>query len=470
MKPEQELYLEKLKTSIRTLSDILDTENYGMCMVDRDGRIVLWNYERFFHIPEKDVLGKPVTDVLENTRLHIVAKTGKKELFQLQKIGGANVVANRIPIEYKGEIIGAAGTILFKDTQELGDLYASMEKAENSMQAYRSQVASMNRARYTFDDILTESDKMNSLKEFCRVIAKSDASVLIRGESGTGKELFAQAIHNGSDAASYPYISVDCAAFPSDQLEVELFGREGDRYRNIETRIGKFELADRGTLFLDELGNLSPDMQAKLLHVMETREYTRIGGNKKMEFHARVISATNEDLEKAIEENRFRKDLYYRMNVIPVRLPPLRERIHDIPCLCRGLIPSAEKRHAESELTVSEEVMQIFAEHDWPGNVRELRNVLQRASIVCTGTEIEPEDLPEYLQKYGKSKVSDNGKGIYRSEIENLERRMITDALADHHGNKAEAARFLGIQRSLLYKKIRDLGIETGGKTGSDEK
>ena len=459
MKPDQELYLEKLKQSIHILSDILDTENYGMCIVDREGRIVLWNYERFFHIREEDVLGKPVTQVLENTRLHIVARTGKKELFQLQKIGGANVISNRIPIEYKGEIIGAAGTIIFRDTQELGRLYSEMEKAETSMQAYRNQIASLYRARSTFDDIKTENDKMISLKEFCRVIASSDASVLIRGESGTGKELFAQAIHNGSDAASYPFIGVDCAALPSDQLEEELFGRESDRYSGKEARIGKFELADRGTLFLDELGSLSPDMQARLLRVLETREYVRIGGNRKLKFNARVIAATNEDLEKAIEEKRFRRDLYYRLNVIPILLPPLRERIHDIPCLCRVLLPQPEHRHGRMALTVSDETIHVFEQYDWPGNVRELRNVLERASIICPGDEIGPEHLPDYFQRYSPPAGTAPGKGIYRSEIENLERRLITDALDEHNGNKAKAARSLGIARSLLYKKISELGI-----------
>ena len=422
---DHQLYLEKLKASINILSDILDTENYGMCIVDREGRIVQWNYERFFHLKEGDVLGLPVTQVLENTRLHIVAQTGKKELFQLQKINGNNVIANRIPIIHDGEIIGAAGTIIFKDTKELGSLYARMEKVENSFNAYRSEIASMYRAKYTFDDIHTVNAKMNSLKEFCQIIAKSDASVLIRGESGTGKELVAQAIHNGSDVASYPFISIDCASIPTEQLEMELFGIEGDSYHTNETRIGKLELADHGTLFLDELGNMSLDMQNKLLRVLETREYERLGSNKKLTFKARVIAATNENLEQAIEEKRFRQDLFYRLNVIPIQLPPLREQ------------------------------------HNWPGNVRELRNVLERASIICTGHEIGVEHLPEYLQKYKSSASDSSSKGGYWREIEALERRMIQEAISDNNGNKTEAARQLGIQRSLLYKKIRDLHIDS---------
>ncbi len=461
---EQQLYLEKLKTSINILSDILDTENYGMCIVDREGRIVLWNYERFFHLKEAEVLGKPVTEVLENTRLHIVAQTGKKELFQLQQINGTNVIANRIPIEYKGQIIGAAGTIIFKDTKELGNLYSQMEKVENSFKAYRSEIASMYRAKYTFDDIHTQNNKMISLKEFCQVIARSDASVLIRGESGTGKELVAQAIHNGSDVASYPFISIDCASLPADQLEIELFGFEGSRYHDSETRIGKLELADQGTLFLDELGSMSLDMQTKLLRVLETREYERIGSNRKLAFNARVIAATNDDLEKAIEEKRFRQDLFYRLNVIPIQLPPLRERKNDIPCLCRVLIPTAKHRQFPSDLSVSDETMKIFLKHDWPGNVRELRNVLERASIICTEAKIGPEHLPEYLQKYNVTITSNDGKSIYRLEIENLERRLIQDALAANNGNKTEAARQLGIQRSLLYKKMQDLNIVSSSK------
>lgn len=455
-----EFYLEKLKSSIDILSDILDTENYGMCIVDRDGRIVVWNYERFFHLRASDVLGKPVTEVLENTRLHIVVKTGKKELFQLQKINGTNVIANRIPLMHQGEIIGAAGTIIFKDTKELGELYERIEKVENSFRAYRSEIALMYRAKYTFDDIHTENDKMNSLKEFCKIIAQSDASILIRGESGTGKELVAQAIHNGGASASYPFISIDCAAIPHHLMEAELFGYEGTPFNGGETKIGKLELADRGTIFLDELGSMPPDMQVKLLRVLETREFEKSGSNKKTAFKARVIAATNEDLEKAVEENRFRRDLYYRINVIPVQLPPLRERIGDLPCLCQVLLPRSRYGYGKNRLTVAPSTMKILYQHNWPGNVRELRNILERAAIVCGGNEILPEHLPEYLQKYNVKPVNDNGKSFYRQEIENLEKRLIQNALMHNHGNKQEAARQLGIQRSLLYKKISDLHIE----------
>lgn len=456
---EQELYLSKLKTSIHILSDILDTENYGMCIVDREGRIVLWNYEKFFHLKEAEVLGRPVTEVLENTRLHIVAKTGEKELFQLQQINGTNVIANRIPLEYNGELIGAAGTILFRDTQELGAIYNQLEKMENSFKAYRSEIALMYRAKYTFDDIHTINDKMLSLKEFCKVIAKSDASVLIRGESGTGKELVAQAIHNGGPTATHPFIGIDCASIPTDQLETELFGIE-DYSTNGHARIGKLELAGEGTLFLDELGSMSLDMQTKLLRVLETREFSRAGSNKKIAFKARVMAATNEDLEQAIEGRRFRQDLFYRLNVIPIQLPPLREKMNDIPLLCEVLMPQPKFSYHSEKPTVDKQTLQILAKHDWPGNIRELRNVLERASIVCTGKTISPEHLPEYLQKYNVAGNTSTGKGFFHQEIENLERRMIQNALQSNRGNKVETAKQLGIQRSLLYKKIKDYGIE----------
>ena len=457
---EQELYLEKLKTSINILSDILDTENYGMCIVDREGRIVLWNYEKFFHLKESEVLGKPVTEVLENTRLHIVAQTGQKELFQLQKINGTNVIANRIPLEHNGELIGAAGTILFRDTQELGDLYNQLDKMEDSFKAYQSEIAMMYRAKYTFDDIHTMNDKMIALKEFCKVIAKSDASVLIRGESGTGKELVAQAIHNGGPTAPHPFIGISCASIPTDLLEIELFGIEGNE-KDIQPKIGKLELAGEGTLFLDELGSMSLDMQTKLLRVLETREFSRSGSNKKIQFKARVIAATNENLEEAIEGKKFRQDLYYRLNVIPVQLPPLREKMNDIPCLCDVLMPKPRFGYHTDKPTVDQQTLKILSKHDWPGNIRELRNVLERACIVCNGPTICPEHLPEYLQKYNLSGATSSGKGLYRQEIENLERRLIQNALYNNNGNKVEAAKQLGIQRSLLYKKLNDYDITT---------
>ena len=469
---DRKVYLEKLKESIDVLSDILDTENYGMCLVDKEGRIIKWNYERLFDRREADVLGLPVTDVIENTRLPIVAKTGEKELFQIQKIRGNHVIANRIPIVHDGETVGAAGTIIYKDTKELAEAWHYVERAENNMKAYKSELAKMYQAHYHFDNIQTMNPQMKALKHLCQVVASTQATVLIQGESGTGKELFAQAIHNASLVSHEPFVSINCASIPRDLLESELFGYEAGAFTGArrEGKIGKFELAGHGTLFLDELGAMPMEMQAKLLRVLENHEFERVGGNKKIALEARIIAATNERLSESVAKGSFRSDLYYRLSVVSVDIPPLRERLEDLPELCMSLLISQQKKYSMGKFpaALSARVLTILKRHDWPGNVRELRNVMERAVIMSQGHEIMEYHLPEYLQRLGASEEigeSQAAKGTlsqesyYYREIEDLERRMIITALKECRGNRTEAARRLGIHRSVIYKKLKDLNI-----------
>ncbi len=460
--------LEKLVESVDILQDILDTEQYGMCVVDSEGRVVKWNYEKLFNIREEEVLGRPVTEVLENTRLHIVVKTGKKELFQLQEIHGSHVIANRIPIFCQGESIGAAGTIVFKDVKELKDLWARLEKTENRYRDYRSELASMYSARYSFDDIYTESTRMEELKELCRVVARTEASILLLGESGTGKEMFAQAIHNESMASHEPFVSLNCSSIPKDLLESELFGYAPGAFTGAKRdgKMGKFELAGNGTIFLDEIGTMPMDMQVKLLRVLESRELERVGSTKKTSFGARVIAATNDNLEQAMEEGTFRKDLYYRLNVVTVKIPPLRERKEDLACLCQALLGMHCKKYKWQCPVMAEETMSVLRTHDWPGNVRELRNVLERALILSGGETILPQHLPDALRKSDSAlrfeasvPFKECGESYYKQEIARLEQRMICQALAECGGNRKEAAELLGIHRSLLYKKMETYEI-----------
>lgn len=471
---DREEYLEKLKESIDVLSDILDTENYGMCLVNNKGRIIKWNYERLFGRKESEVLGLPVEDVIENTRLHIVARTGEKELFQIQKIHGNNVIANRIPISFEGEPVGAAGTIIYKNTKELAEAWHYVERAENNMKAYKSELAKMYQARYHFEDIQTINPQMEALKNLCRVVAGTQATVLIQGESGTGKELFAQAIHNASMVSQEPFVSINCASIPKDLMESELFGYESGAFTGAkrEGKIGKFELAGHGTLFLDELGAMPVEMQAKLLRVLENHEFERVGGNKKIDFDARVIAATNEHLQEAVASGSFRSDLYYRLSVVSVDIPPLRSRLEDLPELCMSLLISQQKKYNMGSFpaSVSGRVLTLLKKHDWPGNVRELRNVMERAVIMSQGHEILVCHLPDYLQSLapGSKKADqsaagdvaeDSDVGYYYREINRLERQMIESALKNCGGNRTEAARQLGIHRSVIYKKMKDLNI-----------
>ena len=244
-------------------------------------------------------------------------------------------------------------------------------------------------------------------------------------------------------------------------LEAELFGYESGAFTGArkDGKIGKFELAGEGTLFLDELGTMPMDMQVKLLRVLESKEYVPLGSNKKVPFKARVIAATNENLSNSMQNGSFRSDLYYRLNVININIPPLRERIEDLPVLCSSMLSQKEGLYHQSQLHMSQEAMDLLNLHNWPGNVRELRNVIDRAAIICEGSEILPQHLPEYIQAYRKSSPLENSDGYYHYEIACLERQLITKALRDNGGNRQAAARQLGIHRSLLYKKMKDLGI-----------
>ena len=455
-----EVYLGKLAESIDTLSAILDTENYGMCVVDRNGFIVKWNYEKFLHIKADAAVGLHVTQVLENTRLHIVAQTGEPELMQLQEIGGKSVITNRIPLRLDGRLIGAAGTILFRDIRELDDLNRRMVRLEDSFEEYQSEIAKMYASHYHFSDIITQSSEILRLKTLAETVAPSDAPVLLQGESGTGKELFAQAIHNASLVSRHPFISINCASIPKDLMEAELFGYESGAFTGArkEGHIGKLELAGEGTLFLDELGNMSYDMQIKLLRVLETKEFERLGGTRRIPFRARVIAATNENLADAVSEHRFRSDLYYRLNVISLTIPPLRSRPEDIRILSVHLLEQVSGQHANTAPQISEDAMVLLLAHNWPGNIRELRNVMQRAAIICEGQTIYPQHLPDYIQAYAPDPVpDDSGHGsYYHLEIARLEKQMILQALEANHGSRAAAARALGIHRSLLYKKMQE--------------
>lgn len=454
-------YFDKLTDSIDTLSDILDTEHYGMCLVDRDGYIIKWYYEKFFNIKASAAVGRHVTEVIENTRLHIVAQTGVKELMQLQEINGSMVITNRIPLIHNHEVIGAVGTIIFRDIKEIAHLHNRMSKLEDNFKAYRSEIAKMYAAQYHFDDIITNNQKMLNLKHLGQTIARSDASVLIQGESGTGKELFAQAIHNDSLVSHQPFVSLNCSSIPKELMEAELFGYESGAFTGArkDGKIGKFELAGEGTLFLDELGTMPMDMQVKLLRVLESKEYVPLGSNKKIPFKARVIAATNENLSSSMKNGSFRSDLYYRLNVININIPPLRERIEDLPLLCSNLLSQKADMYQQSHLHMSQEAMDLLNLHNWPGNVRELRNVMDRAAIICEGSEILPQHLPEYIQAYKKASPLESTDGYYHYEIACLERQLISNALRDNGGNRQAAARQLGIHRSLLYKKMKDLNI-----------
>ena len=307
--------------------------------------------------------------------------------------------------------------------------------------------------RYRFENIIAKSSKMQRVIEVIKVVAKSNATVLITGESGTGKELVARAVHAQSDRRNKPFVPVSCAALPESLLESELFGHEKGSFTGAYAqKKGKFEFADGGTLFLDEIGEMSANIQVHLLRVLEEKEFTRVGGNEPIRVDVRVISATNKDLRKAIEKQEFREDLYYRLNVVNIELPPLRERKEDIPLLADYFLRKFAVENRKEVTEFSPEVIESLVAYDWPGNIRELENAIERAIILSRDSSITTTDLPqENVSLVGSASIGKNLKEVEKTHILNV--------LRETGENYSEAARILGVSRMTLYNKAKEYGL-----------
>jgi two-component system response regulator AtoC len=304
------------------------------------------------------------------------------------------------------------------------------------------------------DDIVTRSPKMRQIIELTRVVANSNATVLITGESGTGKELVARAIHSHSPRSKRSFVAVSCAALPESLLESELFGHEKGAFTGASMRRkGKIELAHNGTLFLDEVGEMSPNIQVHLLRVLEEREFTRVGGNELIKVDVRLVSATNRDLQVALRDNKFREDLYYRLNVVTIDLPPLRERTEDILLLAEHFLKKFTIENMKKVTGFSKEVTEFLFKYPWPGNVRELENTIERAVILAQEEVIQLKDL---LQKNSPLVISSPADYTLRE----VETRHIQDVLNDTGGNYSHAAKILGISRVTLYNKVKKYKID----------
>jgi len=304
--------------------------------------------------------------------------------------------------------------------------------------------------RYQFEDIIAKSSKMRQVIEVIKVVAKSNATVLVAGESGTGKELIARAIHSQSYRKDKPFVAVSCAALPESLLESELFGHEKGAFTGAHAqRKGKFEVANRGTLFMDEIGEMSANIQVHLLRVLEEKEFARVGGNELIKVDVRVISATNKDMKQAIANSQFREDLYYRLNVVPVELPPLRERKEDIPLLAQHFLKKFTVENQKEIIGFSPEATDFLLKYEWPGNVRELENAIERAVILTKNSYIEATDLTQ--ENLLKAHSVPPGRSL-----KEVERERVLNVLNETGGNRSETARILGISRATLYNKLRE--------------
>ncbi|MBN8200918.1 MULTISPECIES: sigma-54 interaction domain-containing protein [Bacillaceae] len=444
---------------VEIVETIVENAFGWLVVVNKEGTIIYINknYCDFLEVEREQVLGKHVSGVIENSRMHIVAESGKEEIADLQYIRGNYMIANRIPIFSGGEVIGAFGTVFFRDTKEWMQMNSHVKSMLTKIQSYIQEIDPS--VKYSLDDILGNSSQIHSLKEKVKMVAASDISVLIRGESGTGKELFAHSIHQLSNRSHQPFVKINCGAIPEHLLESELFGYEEGAFTGAKKggKKGKFQLADGGTLFLDEIGDMPLNMQVKLLRALQEGEIESVGSTSSVKVDVRIIAATNRPLEKMMEEKRFREDLFYRINVVPFMVPSLRDRMEDLSLLIDSFIKKITKKSGKRISAIEDEVIEKFHQYSWPGNIRELENVIE-ASIHLTNNEsITTESLPDYMKE---SAVYPVGKKNLKDILEETEKRILTQSLTKYNHDRIEAAKALGISKSSMYEKLKKYGIE----------
>jgi transcriptional regulator with PAS, ATPase and Fis domain len=458
------------------LEEIINLSAERIVVVNREGIICYINsaYCDFIGTTIESALGKPVQDVIENTRMHIVAKTGQKELAALQPIHGTEMIANRYPLIVNGELVGALGTVIFRNPDELRLYKNKIEHLAEELNFYKAKAEKEMKSKYRFDDLIGVSPSFLAVKKLAERISGSQSSVFIKGESGTGKELFAHAIHNSSLRASHPFVPINCASIPEHLLESELFGYEDGAFTGAKKggKKGLFQLAHNGTLFLDEIGDMPLSMQSKLLRALQEKEIHRIGGHKSIPVDVRIISATHRNLEKMVDEGTFRQDLYYRLNVVKIEIPPLRERKDDIELLSIKLLEKLEKKFYRKGIQLSSRVIERLQRHKWLGNIRELENVLERAINVLNGNKIELIHLPLYLQEpaaetnhnqHNDTNTQTNHSAAIipltpkplKEIVATVEKQAILNALAVANGNKLEAAKILEVGKTSFYEKCK---------------
>lgn len=437
---------------------LLDNMQVGVIVADHEGYIVYINdtYARFLNIDPAAEIGKHASELGVNSRLHIVAKTGQAEVNYPHQFKDRAFLVHRIPIKENGRIVAVLGLVLFDSASTASKLAEKVSFLESKLSLYEKELLSLRSTRYTMDSMVGESSALRGLKRQALRAAATSLPVVITGESGTGKELLAQAIHHASSRRLYPFVRVNCAAIPADLFESELFGYEKGAFTGASStgKPGKFELANYGSVFLDEIGDLPIEMQPKLLRVLEEKEFERVGGTSLINTDFRLLAATNHDLEHMLEENRFRKDLFYRLNVITLHIPPLRERREDILPIVEHLLKRIAHDSGLQKISLGPEAQEILTSCDWHGNVREISNVLERVVSYLERDIIYPCDLPPHIHRGNRGTGLSNNPSLRRVQSR-AEREAILYALQSVNYNKARAAQALGIHRSLLYKKMK---------------
>ncbi|MDG9882546.1 sigma 54-interacting transcriptional regulator [Pseudomonas sp. GD04058] len=455
-------YQRVRRLAIKSLFEIIEQSSEGTVIVDRDARIVWMNerYARRFGLADASAaIGQPCEQVIPGSLMREVVNQGRPILLDMLDTPKEPLVVMRLPIQdASGEVIGAIGFALFDELRSLSPLLKRYASMQQELASTRSLLKAR-QAKYSFAQFIGTSAASLEVKRRARRAASSDSPVLLLGETGTGKELLAHAIHAASPRAHKAFVSINSAAIPETLLEAEFFGTAPGAFTGAERkgRAGKLQLAEGGTLFLDEIGDMPLPLQSKLLRVLQEKEYEPVGSNQMLQSDVRVIAATSRDLQAAMARGEFRADLYYRLNVLPIEVPALRERIEDLPALTEAILEDLGSRHE-----LEDEALALLGRHAWPGNIRELRNVLERATLLADRARLEVEDIRGALGTLMPRAVEETPPVPgYREACEAFERQLLRDALQRCAGNVPEAARQLGLGRSTLYKKLVALGIQS---------
>lgn len=450
--------ISEQEKELRQFKELVDQLYDGILMCDKDGIITMINqtYCDFLGTTIEDSIGKHVTKVIENTRMHVVLETGNPEIDQLMRIGDREIIVSRMPVREGDEIVGALGKVVFSDLRELRSIVERYNIMERKLDYYRQELKRIMGAKYSFDHIFAEHPLMREAVTLAKRISKTKSSVMILGESGTGKELFAHAIHEASSRTEFAFVRVNCAAIPRDLMEAELFGYEDGAFTGAKKggKPGKIELAQGGTLFLDEIGDMPLDMQVKLLRVLQEKEVERIGATRPIPVDIRVIAVTHQALEQLIREGKFREDLYYRLHVFTINIPPLRLQGSTIMEMANHLIKKLNAELYTRVNGISQQVQNLFLTHRWPGNVREMHNVLERAVQLAEEGTLELEHLPPSMQDRQVLRESETITLDLEAELAKTEKLVLEAALKRCEGNKVKAASLLGIHRASLYRKL----------------
>lgn len=433
---------------------VVENVSEGIIAVDKDNRIRTMNpaAEQMLNRKANNCLGQRVSDALPEGRLNAILEGGNSYTNEIIRINGNNFVLNSVPMEQEGKRLGMLVT--FQAAHAITDAESRIRERQRASGHY---------ARYHFENILGSSPAIRTAIHQAQRFARVDSNILLYGETGTGKELFAQSIHNESERANGPFVAVNCAAIPENLMESELFGYESGAFTGASKtgKEGLFEAAHEGTIFLDEVSEIPLTLQSRLLRVIQEREVRRIGANRVIPINVRIICATNRNLLDMIRQGRFREDLYYRLKVLSVQLPPLRDRGDDITMIMQHYLNYYTRKFGKEQIALSADAAGMLRSYSWPGNIREIRNISEQLAVLCENSSIDAPDVAAVLtidqapQQPGVIRETDN------PTLSNLQRRQIADVLA-RSASRKEAAQKLGISKTTLWRKCKEFGLNGG--------